>query len=88
MGKAGYILYLDSGKAFDTVSYDVLISKLGKYSLNEITVRCIYNWLKDLTQNIVINDLQSKWEGITAPVTKNPCTPMAQSDETQSSKVS
>ncbi|GAB0178743.1 mitochondrial enolase superfamily member 1 [Grus japonensis] len=39
------VVYLDLSKAFDTISHNILISKLRKCGLDEWTVRWIESWL-------------------------------------------
>uniref|UniRef100_A0A8C3I187 Reverse transcriptase domain-containing protein n=1 Tax=Chrysemys picta bellii TaxID=8478 RepID=A0A8C3I187_CHRPI len=67
-GEAVDVVYLDFSKAFDTVSYDILINKLGKYNLDDATIRWVHNWLDNHTQRIVMNGSQSCWKGITSGV--------------------
>lgn len=42
------IVYIDVSKAFDTVSYIILIAKLGKYGIDLWAVRWVENWLTEL----------------------------------------
>ena len=47
------------GKAFDTVSHNILISKLRKCGINEWTLKCIENWLTGRAQTVVIRGTES-----------------------------
>uniref|UniRef100_A0A452IPG4 Reverse transcriptase domain-containing protein n=1 Tax=Gopherus agassizii TaxID=38772 RepID=A0A452IPG4_9SAUR len=67
-GEAVDVIYLDFSKAFDTVSHDILIDKLGKYNLDGATIRWVHNWLDNRTQRVVVNGSQSCWKGITSGV--------------------
>uniref|UniRef100_K7F0X6 Reverse transcriptase domain-containing protein n=1 Tax=Pelodiscus sinensis TaxID=13735 RepID=K7F0X6_PELSI len=67
-GEAVDVVYLDFSKEFDTVLYDILINKLGKYNLDGATIRWVHNWLDNRTQRVVINGSQSFWKGITSGV--------------------
>ena len=44
-GRAVDVAYLDFSKAFDTVSHDILITKLRKSGRDEWTLRWVENWL-------------------------------------------
>jgi len=44
-GKAVDVVYLDYSKAFDTVTYSILLEKLAVHSLDECTLRWAKNWL-------------------------------------------
>jgi len=39
------VIYLDFSKAFDTVSHNILITKLRKCGTDEWAVRWVENWL-------------------------------------------
>uniref|UniRef100_K7EWB1 Reverse transcriptase domain-containing protein n=1 Tax=Pelodiscus sinensis TaxID=13735 RepID=K7EWB1_PELSI len=69
-GEAVDVVYLDFSKAFDTVSHDILINKLGKYNLDGATIRWVHNWLDNRTQRVVINCSQSCWKGIISGVSQ------------------
>lgn len=43
-GKAVYIVYFDFSKAFDAVSWNIIIDKLKKYGLDNWAVKWIENW--------------------------------------------
>ncbi|XP_075779238.1 uncharacterized protein LOC142827520 [Pelodiscus sinensis] len=67
-GEAVDVIYLDFSKAFDTVSHDILIDKLGKYNLDRATIRWVHNWLDNRSQRVVVNGSKSCWKGITSGV--------------------
>lgn len=48
------VVYFDLGKAFDTVSYKILVTKLRKCGINERTVRWVENWLADGAQSCAV----------------------------------
>ncbi|PKU43320.1 rna-directed dna polymerase from mobile element jockey-like [Limosa lapponica baueri] len=61
-------VYLDSSKAFDTVSHNSLIGKLWKCGLDEWTVRWIESWLSVRPQRVVIRGTQSSRRPVTSGV--------------------
>jgi len=62
------VVYLDFSKAFDTVSHNILISKLRKCGLDEWSERWIENWLNGRTQRVVISSTESSWRSVTSGV--------------------
>lgn len=58
----------DLNKAFDTISHDILISKLGKYSPNEIGMRGVKKWLEIYNYQVLINGSLSKWKGVLSDI--------------------
>jgi len=62
------VVYLDFCKAFDTISYNILIGKLTKCGLDEWSVRWIENWLNGRTQRVVISGAESSWRLVTSGV--------------------
>ena len=65
------VIYLDSSKAFDTVPYDILISKITSYGLDKTTVRWIHSWLQNCTQRLFITGSFLNWEKVTRVVLKD-----------------
>ncbi|GAB0177485.1 mitochondrial enolase superfamily member 1 [Grus japonensis] len=65
-GKAVDVVYLDFSKAFDTVSHNILVSKLRK--LDEWTVRWVENWLNGRAQRVVISSAESSWKPVSSGV--------------------
>ena len=67
-GRAVDVVYLDFSKAFDTVSHDILLGKLGKCGLDEWSVKWIENWLNGRTQRAVVSGAESSWRPVTSGV--------------------
>lgn len=49
------IVCLDFSKAFDTVSYNLLLEKLARYRLDRWSDECVGNWLTGWAQRMLIN---------------------------------
>ncbi|KAK4825062.1 LOW QUALITY PROTEIN: hypothetical protein QYF61_023066 [Mycteria americana] len=60
-GKAVDVVYLDSSKAFDTVSHSILLEKLAAHGLDGCTLRWVKNWLDGRAQRVVGNGVYSSW---------------------------
>ena len=58
------VIYLDFSKAFDTVSHDILLTKLGTCEIDEWTRR----WLTGRAQRVVIGSAESGWRPVTSGV--------------------
>jgi len=71
-GRAVEVVYLDFSKAFDTVSHNILLGKLGKCGLDKWSVRWIENWLNGRTQSVVISGTESSWKPVTSRVSTGP----------------
>uniref|UniRef100_K7F095 Reverse transcriptase domain-containing protein n=1 Tax=Pelodiscus sinensis TaxID=13735 RepID=K7F095_PELSI len=68
MGKSVDVIYCDFSKAFDTVSHNILASKLREYKLDKWTVRWIESWLDCQAQQVVINGSMSGWGSVSSGV--------------------
>ncbi|GAB0175994.1 mitochondrial enolase superfamily member 1 [Grus japonensis] len=67
-GRAVDVVYLDFSKAFDTISHNILVSKLRKCGLDEWTVRWVENWLNGRAQRVVISGTESSWRPVSSGV--------------------
>ncbi|GAB0185994.1 mitochondrial enolase superfamily member 1 [Grus japonensis] len=67
-GRAVDVVYLDFSKAFDTVSHNILTSKLRKCGLDERTVRWVQNWLNGRAQRVVVSGAESTWRPVVSGV--------------------
>ncbi|PKU45375.1 rna-directed dna polymerase from mobile element jockey-like [Limosa lapponica baueri] len=57
--KAVDIVYLDFGKAFDTIPHNVLLEKLVNHGIDKCTLHWVKNWLDGCAQRVVINGMKS-----------------------------
>ncbi|PKU44212.1 rna-directed dna polymerase from mobile element jockey-like [Limosa lapponica baueri] len=67
-GKAVDVVYLDFGKAFDTVPHSILLEKLANHDIDKCTLHWVKNWLDGHAQRIVINRVKSCWQPVTSGV--------------------
>ncbi|GAB0185518.1 mitochondrial enolase superfamily member 1 [Grus japonensis] len=66
--RAVNVVYPYLSKAFDTVSHNILLSKLRKCGLDEWTVRWVKNWLNGRAQRVVISGAESSWRPVASGV--------------------
>lgn len=67
-GKPGDIIDVDFGKAFDTVSYIILVSQFGCHNLDGWMTRWVKNWLHNQAQRMAVEELCSTWRWGTSGV--------------------
>ena len=52
-------IYIDLSKAFDTLNFDILLTKLDHYGVNESAKRRIHSYLTDRSQFVEFNGHKS-----------------------------
>ncbi|PKU42572.1 rna-directed dna polymerase from mobile element jockey-like [Limosa lapponica baueri] len=67
-GKAVDVVYLDFGKAFDTIPHSVLLEKLANHGIDKCTLHWVKNWLDGRAQRAVINWVKASWWPVTSGV--------------------
>ncbi|PKU37652.1 rna-directed dna polymerase from mobile element jockey-like [Limosa lapponica baueri] len=67
-GKAVDVVYLDFGKAFDTIPHNILLEKLANHGIDKCTLHWVKNWLDGRAQRVVINGVKSSWWPVTSCV--------------------
>ena len=67
-GKAVDGVYLDFGKAFDTVPHSILVKKLAAHGLDRRMLRWVKHWLDGQAQRVVVNGINSSWWLVTSGV--------------------
>ena len=62
--KCAGAMLTDLSKAFDCLSHELLIAKLGAYGFDKPALKFIYNYLKDRKQKTKVNESYSSWRKI------------------------
>ena len=52
-------IYLDFSKAFDSLIYDILLSKLKHYGIQENALQLLSSYLKDRSQYVQLDNVKS-----------------------------
>ena len=58
-GRVVDVINLDFCKAFDMVSYSILLGKLAAHGLDRYTLLWVRNWLEDCAQWVVVDGVKS-----------------------------
>ena len=61
-------IYMDYAKAFDTVPHRRLIYKLESYGINPKAVSWIENFLRNRTQQVIVQGEESSWKPVTSGI--------------------
>ncbi|KAK4825766.1 hypothetical protein QYF61_002329 [Mycteria americana] len=67
-GEAMDVVFLDFGKAFDTVPNTILLDKLSNCEMSWYTMHWVKNWLNGSAQSVVVNGATSGWRPVTCGV--------------------
>ena len=67
-GKIPCALYIDLSKAFDTLSFDIIIGKLHHYGVADVELRLLISYLTNRKQYVVYNNHESDITEIKAGV--------------------
>ena len=62
--KCAGAMLTDLSKAFDCLSHELLIAKLGAYGFDKFALKFIYNYLKQRKQKTKVNEYYSSWREI------------------------
>ena len=61
-------IYLDFSKAFDSLIYDILLSKLEHYGIQPNALQLLSSYLKDRSQYVQLDNVKSKSHAITCEI--------------------
>ena len=63
-----HVVYQDFSKAFNTVSYSILLEKLAACGLDRYTLCWVKNWLDGRAQIVMLNGVKSNWQPVMSNV--------------------
>lgn len=64
-------VYLDCSKAFDTISFSVLLENLGARGLDGRSLQWIKDWLDVWAERVVVNGAKPCWSPVTSGVPRD-----------------
>jgi len=64
------VIYLDSSKAFDTVSHSTLLEKFSVHGLDGCMLHWVKKWLNGQAQRVVGNGVKSNWQPVMSGVSQ------------------
>ena len=67
-GEYIFVMYMDLSKAFDTINYDLLLSKIRAYGFLTSALNLLYSYLKNMKQKVIINNKKSLSEVVISGV--------------------
>ena len=67
-GKTSRALYIDLSKAFDTLSFDIILYKLNYYKITGTGLQLVTNCLQNRKQYVIFNNHEFDLTGITTGV--------------------
>ena len=63
-------IYLDLSKAFDSLNYDILLSKLQFYGLQSNALQLLKSYLSDRSQYVQIDNVRSSSHSVSCGITQ------------------
>ena len=61
-------IYLDFSKAFDSLIYDILLSKLKHYGLQQNALQLLSSYLNDRSQYVQLHNVKSSSHAVTCGI--------------------
>ena len=61
-------IYLDFSEAFDSLIYDILLSKLEHYGIQQNALQLLRSYLKDISQYVQLDNVKSRSHAITCGI--------------------
>jgi len=69
-GRANDFMYLDVGKALDSVLHNILVFKLKRCGLDRWTTQQVRNFLDGYSQRVAVNNSMSHWRPVTSGISQ------------------